>query len=220
MCSTTIGRVKVFKVDNFKANLAFWNGTLLLLSLVTNKNNNHQFDSSRLKGVDENIPSLQVNAPLASADQVHISVNPTDACRHVNDDDRFLFRIWIEKWNWKLDSKRPELSLTNVGLQKNVWSPRQAQYFAHNTEIKRFFFQNTSEKNSNKILDEKLKIFIFGQWGMQAQWPNWQKLVANKWIFIAQKIVLIFFLRHGLSYKLDFRVIKSLKQYLLKNIFV
>ncbi len=40
----------------------------------------------------------------------------------------------------------------------------------------------------------------------QAQWPNWQKLAANKWTFYST-----FFLRHGLSYKLDFRVINNLK---------
>ena len=55
---------------------------------------------------------------------------------------------------------------------------------------------------------------------MQAEWPNLKKLVANKWTFHSTEKSFYFFLRHGWSYKLDFWVIISPKNYLCKAIFI
>jgi hypothetical protein len=82
----------------------------------------------------------------------------------------------------------------------------------HESEVFMGLAVNSSGRDEKLIILDKMIMSI--QWGMQARASTVTKLtkVSGKQMdFLQHRKLILFFLRHGLSNKLDFGVINSLK---------
>ncbi len=93
----------------------------------------------------------------------------------------------------------------------------------HNKIVKCEVNNVIGKSEETETLDIQCKFYQELMWNASER-KHGDQIDKSQWqtngFFIAQKKSFYFFLGHGFSYKLNFGVINSLKQYLLKDIFV